>query len=159
MPGGDLRALTAQGLLSSRSAGPVLRSDGRQWAVTVLPMRQVVFSVEGNDVPDVDMTDYRPVRIMSESKGSVGYDAWLRRHPSHPGRHAYHAYTEDPLGEHSQTASVAAHRIGVPQVTLSRVLNWQAGISVSLALKRNPRGQWPDGTTGPEDAKLAAQAS
>lgn len=38
-------------------------------------MRRVVFSVEGNDVPDVDMTDYHPERIMSESKGSVEYDA------------------------------------------------------------------------------------
>ena len=96
---------------------------------------------------------------MSESKGSVGYGAWLRRHPSHPGRHIYLGCTEDQLGEHSRTASEAAHRVGVPRVTRSRVLNGRAGISVPLALKRNRLGQWPDGTTGPEDAKLAAETS
>ena len=120
---------------------------------------------------------------MSESKGSVGYDAWLRRHPSHPGRHIYHGCMEDPLGEHSLTVSEAAHRLGVSRVTLSRVLNGRASVSVSLALKleaagwgtadawlrrqaqydlareRNRLGQWPGRATGPEDARLAAEAA
>ena len=120
---------------------------------------------------------------MSESKGNVGYDAWLRRHPSHPGRHIYHGCMEDPLGERSLTVSEAADKIGVSRVTLSRVLNGRASISVSLALKleaagwgtadawlrrqsqyelaraRNRLEQWPSGATDPEDAKLAAEAA
>ena len=120
---------------------------------------------------------------MSESKGSVGYDAWLRRHPSHPGRHIYHGCMADPLGEHGLTVSEAAHRIGVSRVTLSHVLNGRAGISVSLALKleaagwgtadswlrrqaqyelmreRNRLGQWPNGAAGLGDGKLAAETS
>ena len=120
---------------------------------------------------------------MSESKGSVGYGAWLRRHASHPGRHIFHGCMEDPIGEHSLTVSEAAHRIGVSRVTLSRVLNGQAGISVSLALKleaagrgtadtwlrrqaqyelareRNRLGQWPTEATGPKDATLAAEVA
>ena len=120
---------------------------------------------------------------MSESKGSVAYDAWLRRHPSHPGRHIYYGCMEDPLGECSLTVSEAAHRIGVSRVTLSRVLNGRAGISVSLALKlesagwgtadawlrrqaqydlareRNRLRQWPGGASDPEDARIAAEAA
>ena len=120
---------------------------------------------------------------MSESNDGGPYDAWLRRHPSHPGRHIYHGCMEDPLGERSLTVSAAAHKIGVSRVTLSRVLNGRAGISVSLALKleaagwgaadvwlrrqaqydlvreRNRRGQWPGGATYPEDAKIAAEAA
>ena len=109
---------------------------------------------------------------MSESKGSVSYDAWLRRHPAHPGRHIFHGCMEDPLGERSLTVSEAARRIGVSRVALSRVLNGRAGISVSLALKleavgwgtadswlrrqarydlareRNRLGQWPTDLAG-----------
>lgn len=120
---------------------------------------------------------------MSESKGSVGYDAWLRRHPSHPGRHIYHGCMEDPLGESSLAVSEAAHKLGVSRVTLSRVLNGRAGISVSLALKleaagwgtadawlrrqaqydlareRNRLGQWPGEATDSEDAEIAAEAA
>lgn len=120
---------------------------------------------------------------MSEREGRAGYDAWLRRHPSHPGRHIYHGCMEDPLGERSLTVSEAAQKLGVSRVTLSRVLNGRAGISVSLALKleaagwgtadawlrrqarydlareRNRLGQWPGGTTAHEDARIAASAA
>ena len=120
---------------------------------------------------------------MSESKRSVPYDAWLRRQPSHPGRHIYHGCMEDPLGERSLTVSEAARKLGLSRVTLSRVLNGRASISVSLALKleavgwgtadvwlrrqaqydlareRNRLGQWPGGATYPEDAKIAAEAA
>ena len=120
---------------------------------------------------------------MSQSKGRVGYDAWLRRHPSHPGRHIYHGCMEDPLEERSLTVSEAAHKLGVSRVALSRVLNGRAGISVSLALKleaagwgtadmwlrrqaqydlareRNRLGQWPSGTADPEIADIAAEAA
>ena len=56
----DMRVLTAKGLVSSRPAGPVLRSAGSQWAVTVSRIWRVVYRVEGNDVPDADVTDYHP---------------------------------------------------------------------------------------------------
>lgn len=108
---------------------------------------------------------------MSKSNDSVPYDAWLRRNPSHPGRHIYHGCMEDPLGESTLTVVEAARKIGVSRVVLSRVLNGRASISVSLALKleaagwgtadtwlrrqaaydlaqqRNRLGQWPDETT------------
>ena len=89
---------------------------------------------------------------MSESKDSVGYDAWLRRYPSHPGRHIYHGCMEDPLGESSLTVSETAHKLGVSRVALSRVLNGRAGISVSLALKLEAVG-W-----GTADVWLRRQA-
>ena len=151
-----------------------------QWAVTVSRMWRIVFRVEGGHVLDVDLTDYHLEGIMSESKGSVSYDAWLRRNPAHPGRHIYHGCMEDPLGERSLTVSEVAHRIGVSRVALSRVLNGRAGISVSLALKleavgwgtadswlrrqarydlareRNRLGQWP---TDPAVAAVASPES
>ena len=120
---------------------------------------------------------------MNESNDGGRYDAWLRRNPSHPGRHIYHGCMEDPLGERSLTVSAAARKIGVTRVTLSRVLHGRAGISVSLALKleaagwgtadawlrrqaqydlareRNRLGQWPGGATDPEDARIAAEAA
>ena len=89
---------------------------------------------------------------MSESKGSVSYGAWLRRHPPHPGRHIYHGCMEDPLGERSLTVSEAARKIGVSRVALSRVLNGRARISVSLALKLEAAG-W-----GTADSWLQRQA-
>ena len=61
MPGGgycDTRALTTKRLVSSRPAGPVLRSEGSQWAASASRMWRLVFSAEGNDVLDVDLTDY-----------------------------------------------------------------------------------------------------
>lgn len=108
---------------------------------------------------------------MSKSNDNVPYDSWLRRNPSHPGRHIYHGCMEDPLGECTLTVVEAARKLGVSRVVLSRVLNGRAGISVSLALKleaagwgtadtwlrrqaaydlaqqRNRLGQWPDETT------------
>lgn len=120
---------------------------------------------------------------MSKSKDCVGYDAWLRRHPSHPGRHIYHGCMEDPLGESSLTVSETAYKLGVSRVALSRVLNGRVGISVSLALKleaagwgtgdvwlrrqaqydlareRNRLGQWPDAVAGPDNADLTAESA
>ena len=61
MPGSglrDTRALTANGLVSSRPAGPVLRSEGSQWAVSASRMWRLVFSAKGNGVPDTDLMDY-----------------------------------------------------------------------------------------------------
>lgn len=89
---------------------------------------------------------------MSERKGSVGYDAWLRRHPSHPGRHIYHGCIEDPLGESSLTVGEAAFKLGVSRVALSRVLDGRADISASLALKLEAVG-W-----GTADVWLRRQA-
>ena len=151
--------------------------------VAVSCIWRIVFRIEGNDVLDVDLTDYHQEAIMSESKDSEPYDAWLRRHPSHPGRHIFHGCMEDPLGERSLTVREAAHKIGVSRVTLSRVLNGRASISVSLALKleaagwgtadawlrrqaqydlaleRNRLGQWPGGATYRDDAKVAVEAA
>ena len=142
-----------------------------------------MFRIEGDQVLDVGLTDYRLEGIMSESNGSVPCDAWLRRHPSHPGRQIYHGCMEDPLGECSLTVSEAARKIGVSRVALSRVLNGRASIWISLALKleaagwgtadawlrrqarcdlapeRNRLGQWPVGTTCPGDSKLASEAA
>ena len=56
----DTRALTAKGLASSRPAGPVLRSEWSQWAVTVSRIWRVVCRVEGNDMPDAGVRDYHP---------------------------------------------------------------------------------------------------
>ena len=105
---------------------------------------------------------------MSASHARVRQDAWLRRHPTHPGRHIYYGCMEDPLGERSLTVREAAGKIGVSRSRLSRVLNGRESISVSLALKleeagwgtadtwlrrqatydlvcqRNATGQWPD---------------
>lgn len=112
------------------------------------------------------------------------YDAWLRRNPSHPGRHIYHGWME-PVEGVSEGVSVgaAAQTLGVSRTSLSRVLNGHAGISVALALKleaagwgtaetwvrmqanyalvreRRRLGQWPGGATYPEDAKIAAEAA
>ena len=116
-----------------------------QWAVAVSRMWRIVFRIEGGDALDVDLTDYHQEGIMGKSNDSVSYDAWLRCQPSHPARHIYHGCMEDPLGERSLTVSEAAHKIGVSRVTLSRVLNWRASISVSMALKLEAAG-W--GTAG-----------
>lgn len=71
---------------------------------------------------------------MSKSNDSVPYDAWLRRNPSHPGRHIYHGCMEDPLGESTLTVVKRTRKIGVSRVVLSRVLKGRTFISVSLAL-------------------------
>ena len=61
MPGSglrDTRALTANGLVRSRPAGPVLRSEGSQWAVSTSRMWRLMSSAEGNGVPDIDLMDH-----------------------------------------------------------------------------------------------------
>ena len=119
---------------------------------------------------------------MGESENR--YDAWLRRNPSHPGRHIYHGWMEAVEGV-SEGVSViaAAQKLGVSRTALSRVLNGHASITVALALKleaagwstaetwvrmqanydlvreRRRIGQWPGGATYPEDSKLADEAA
>ena len=115
---------------------------------------------------------------MDRSNESVPYDAWLRRNPSHPGRHIYHGCLEAVEGvSEGVSVSDAAQKLGVSRVTLSRVLNGKAALSVSLALKleaagwgkadvwmrrqarydlareRNRIGQWP------EEPALEAEAA
>ena len=106
---------------------------------------------------------------MDKSNENVPCDAWLRLNPPHPGRHIYHGCMEavDGVNE-GVSVNEAAQRLGVSRVTLSRVLNGKAAISVSLALKleaagwgkadvwvrrqsrydlaseRNRLGQWPE---------------
>ena len=78
---------------------------------------------------------------MGKSDENVPYDAWLRRNPSHPGRHIYHGCMEEIEGVYDGVSvSDAAQTLGVLRVTLSRVLNGKAAISVSLALKLEAAG-------------------
>ena len=78
---------------------------------------------------------------MGKSNENVPYDAWLRRNSSHPGRHIYHGCMEAVEGVYEGvTVSEAAQKLGVSRVTLSRVLNGKASISVSLALKLEAAG-------------------
>lgn len=115
---------------------------------------------------------------MGKSSGNIPYDAWLRRNPSHPGRHIYHGCMEAVEGvSKGVSVSKAAEKLGVSRVTLSRVLNGKAAISVPLALKleavgwgkadvwmrrqakydlareRNRLGQWP------EDSAVESEAA
>ena len=46
---------------------------------------------------------------MSEDNGSVRYDAWMRRNPSHPGRHIRLGCMEDPDGK-SMTVTEIRYR-------------------------------------------------
>lgn len=90
---------------------------------------------------------------MGKSDESVPYDAWLRRNPPHPGRHIYHGCMEAVEGVYEGVSvSQAAQKLGVSRVTLSRVLNGKAAISVSLALKLEAAG-W-----GKADAWMRRQA-
>lgn len=78
---------------------------------------------------------------MGKSNDNVPCDAWLRRNPSHPGRHIYHGCMEAVEGfQEGVSVSEAARKLGVSRVTLSRVLNGKAAISVSLALKLEAAG-------------------
>ena len=73
---------------------------------------------------------------MSENEHRVSYDAWMRRHPPHPGRHLYHGCLEAVEGVHEGLGvGVAARKLGVSRAALSRVLNGRAGISAGMALK------------------------
>lgn len=78
---------------------------------------------------------------MDKSNQRVPYDAWLRRNPSHPGRHIYHGCMEAIEGVYEGVSvSEAARKLGVSRVGLSRVINGRAAISVSLALKLEAAG-------------------
>ncbi len=78
---------------------------------------------------------------MSENKARVSYDAWLRRHPLHPGRHIYHGCLETVEGVHKGLGvGAAARKLGVSRAALSRVLNGRAGISAGMALKLEAAG-------------------
>ena len=119
---------------------------------------------------------------MGESENH--YDAWLRRNPSHPGRHIYHGWMEAVEGVSEGVSVVAAaQKLGLSRTALSRVLNGHVGISVVLALKleaagwgtaemwvrmqanydlvreRRRIGQWPGGAIYPEESKLANEAA
>ena len=112
------------------------------------------------------------------------YDSWLRRNPSHPGRHIYHGWMEAIEGvSEGMQVGAAAHKLGVSRTILSRVLNGRASVSVGLALKleaagwgtaeqwvqmqanydlvqeRRRIGQWPDDAIYPADPKLDCEAA
>ena len=118
---------------------------------------------------NVDLMGHHLEELMAKSNENVPYDAWLRRNPPHPGRHIRHGCMEAVEGVY-QGVSVreAAQKLGVSRSTRSQVLNGNAAISVSLALKleaagwgkadvwmrrqtrydlaceRNRLGQWPE---------------
>ena len=78
---------------------------------------------------------------MDKSNENVSCDAWLRRNPPHPRRHIYHGCMEAVEGVYEGVSvNEAAQRLGVSRVTLSRVLNGKAAISLSLALKLEAAG-------------------
>lgn len=60
--------------------------------------------------------------------------------PPHPGE----TLREDVLPALGLTATQAAQELGINRVTLSRVLNGKAGISIDLALRLE---SWLDGPT------------
>ena len=60
--------------------------------------------------------------------------------PPHPGE----TLREDVLPELGLTVTQAAEELGINRVTLSRVLNGKAGISIDLALRLEA---WLDGQT------------
>lgn len=75
---------------------------------------------------------------MSASEETLPRDAWLRRNPSHPGGFVSD-WMENSSGAH-MTIAAAAGKLGVSVPALRRVLNGQAGISVTLALKLEAAG-------------------
>lgn len=88
---------------------------------------------------------------MSASEETLPQDAWLRRNPSHPGGFVSD-WMENSSGAH-MTIAAAAGKLGVSVPALRRVLNGQAGISVSLALNLEAAG-W-----GQAEAWLRKQAT
>lgn len=60
--------------------------------------------------------------------------------PPHPGE----TLREDVLPALGLTVTQAAEELGINRVTLSRVLNGKAGVSIDLALRLKA---WLDGTT------------
>lgn len=88
---------------------------------------------------------------MSASEETLPRDAWLRRNPSHPGGFVSD-WMENSSGAH-MTIAAAAGKLGVSVPALRRVLNGQAGISVTLALKLEAAG-W-----GRAEAWLREQAA
>ena len=88
---------------------------------------------------------------MSASEETLPQDAWLRRNPSHPGGFVSD-WMENSSGVH-MTIAATAGKLGVSVPALRRVLNGQAGISVTLALKLEAAG-W-----GQAEAWLRKQAA
>lgn len=88
---------------------------------------------------------------MSASEETLPQDAWLRRNPSHPGGFVS-GWMENSSGVH-MTIAATAGKLGVSVPALRRVLNGQAGISVTLALKLEAAG-W-----GQAEAWLRKQAA
>ena len=77
-----------------------LRGDRKGlWSVRVSDNWRIVFRFEDGHVFDVDLTDYHWEDNISESDGTVRYDAWLRRNPPHPG-----SYIGDWMGTQPETA-------------------------------------------------------
>ena len=60
----------------------------------------------------------------------VREDAWMVRHPVHPG-----TILRDGCIDGLMTVSEAATKLGVARHTLSRLLNGRSGISPEMALK------------------------
>ena len=78
---------------------------------------------------------------MSENKGRLSSDAWLRRHALHPGRHIYHGCLETVEGIHEGLGvDAAARKLGVSRAALSRVLSGRAAVSACMALKLEAAG-------------------
>lgn len=78
---------------------------------------------------------------MSENNRRPSPDAWLRRHPLHPGRHIYHGCLETVEGVHEGLGmGAAAQKLGISRATLSRVLDGRAAVSASIALKLEAAG-------------------
>jgi len=71
----------------------------------------------------------------SFSNETVREDAWMVRHPVHPG-----AILRDGCIDGLMTVSEAATKLGVAQHTLSRVFNGRSGISPEMALKSEAVG-------------------
>lgn len=60
----------------------------------------------------------------------------MMKNPPHPGR----IIGEDVLGELGLTVAVAAARLGVSRVTLSRVIHGHSGVSPNLAVRLERAG-------------------
>ncbi len=68
-------------------------------------------------------------------------DAWLRMNPPHPGRAIRTLHMESIEDDAADmTVGEAAAKLGVSRVSLSRVINGHAGISLDMALKLETAG-------------------